>query len=173
MPLLTVEELRQHIETALEDEALQRILDDAHAALAKWAGDLVLDDYGDPEPVTETRRPNDPRLLELSMVPASVDTVDDYHGTTPTEVDAEDFVLERRFLRRIAGWWGDRVTVTYTPENDAPTRRMCLIGLSELEVNFRPGMRAQGAGPWSEAYADYQAQRVARLSTVRPATPGM
>jgi hypothetical protein len=55
MTLLTVDELRAHIETALPDSALERILASRELAMAHWAGPLELDPYeGLVEDVSET-----------------------------------------------------------------------------------------------------------------------
>jgi hypothetical protein len=40
MTLLTVDQFREHVETSLVDDAIQRLLDDAEAEIIRYAGDL-------------------------------------------------------------------------------------------------------------------------------------
>ena len=46
MGLLTVAELREHVESALPDTALERLLAGCELAIAQWAGPLSFDEDG-------------------------------------------------------------------------------------------------------------------------------
>lgn len=174
MALLTTDEIREHVETALPDSALGRLLASAEQAVAGWAGPLGFDEDGAVLEVTDTLSAPGRPLLRLRQVPTAITSVTDATGTSETVLDASAYRVEDRYLRRLGGRaWGDRTTVTYTPFDDSATRRTVLIGLVALEVNFQPGMASQGAGPWSETYSRYLRQRDELLSVLPAADPPM
>lgn len=172
MGLLTVDELREHVETALPDAAVGRLLASAEEAIAGWAGPLVLDDEGAVGEVTETVSAPGRTLLRLRQAPTAVTSVTDATGLAATVVDPTGYRVEDRHLRRLGiATWGERTTVTFTPVDDSATRRTVLVQLVQLELNFQPGMASQGAGPWSESYTRYARQRNELLRVVHPADP--
>jgi hypothetical protein len=172
MPLLTVDELREHVETALPDTALERILASCELAITQWAGPLTFDEDGAVEDVTESVNAPGRALLLLRQAPTAVTSVLDVHGGFETDVDPSDVRIEGRYLRRLAmALWGERTVVTYTPTDDSAIRRTALIQLVQLELNVQPGMASQGAGAWSESYGKYLRQRNELLRAIRPADP--
>ncbi len=56
MTLLTVAEVREHVESALPDTALERILAGCELAIAQWAGPLTFDEDGAIVPVVDVVR---------------------------------------------------------------------------------------------------------------------
>lgn len=174
MGLLTVDELREHVETALPDTALERILASCELAVAQWAGPLTFDEDDQVEDVTESVNAPGRTLLLLRQAPTAVVSVLDVHGGIETEVDPSDVRIEGRHLRRLGmALWGDRTVVTYTPIDDSAIRRTVLVQLVQLELNVQPGMASQGAGPWSETYGKYLRQRNELLRAIRPADPSV
>jgi hypothetical protein len=172
MGLLTVAQLREHVETSLPDTALERILASCELAITAWAGPLELDLDDAVTDVTETVAAPGRALLRLRQVPTAVTTVVDVHRGIETTLDSDDCRAEDRYLRRLGDrTWGKRTTVTYTPFDDSAVRRMVLVQLCQLELNVQPGMAAQGAGPWSETYGKYLRQRDELLRAIRPADP--
>lgn len=172
MPLLTVDELREHVETALPDTALERILASCELAITQWAGPLSFDEHGAVEDVTETVNAPGRTLLLLRQAPTAITSVTDVHGGIETDVDPTDMRIEGRLLRCLAmALWGERTVVTYTPADDSAIRRTVLVQLVQLELNVQPGMASQGAGPWSESYGKYLRQRNELLRAIRPADP--
>ena len=172
MGLLTVDELREHVETALPDTALERILASCELAITQWAGPLTFDEDGQVEDVTEPVNAPGRTLLLLRQAPTAVASVVDIQRGIESDVDATDVRIEGRYLRRLAmALWGDQTVVTYTPTDDSAIRRTVLIQLVQLELNVQPGMASQGAGPWSESYGKYLRQRNELLRAIRPADP--
>ena len=105
-------------------------------------------------------------------MPTAIASVVDIHVGIETEVDASEYRIEERYLRRLAmALWGEWTRVTYTPIDDSAVRRTVLVQLCQLELNVQPGMASQGAGPWSESYGKYLRQRNELLRAIRPADP--
>jgi len=172
MGLLTVAELREHVETSLPDSALERILAGGELVIAQWAGPLSFDEDGLIVEVTDVASAPGRTLLRLRQVPTAIASVVDIHVGIETEVDASEYRIEERYLRRLAmALWGEWTRVTYTPIDDSAVRRTVLVQLCQLELNVQPGMASQGAGPWSESYGKYLRQRNELLRAIRPADP--
>jgi hypothetical protein len=170
--LLTVAQLREHVETSLPDTALERILASCELAIADWAGPLELDDDDAVVAVTETVPAPGRTLLQLRQVPTEVTSVVDLHRGVETTLDASAWRVEDRYVRRLGDrTWGERTTVTFTPFDNSAVRRTVLVQLCQLELNVQPGMAAQGTGPWSETYGKYLRQRDELLRAIRPADP--
>src|SRR5689334_11048517 len=107
MTLLTVDELREHITTTLVDAALQRLLDDAEAAIVQFAGPVAsvteLVDGGGSTIVLA--RPIDSAGAVTTVIERST-------GFSPIELLVNDWALRGRFvLERLrtgtngATWW--------------------------------------------------------------------
>jgi hypothetical protein len=171
MGLLSVDELREHVETALPDSALERLLASAEQAISAWAGPLEFDEDA-VQAVTETVSAPGRTLLRLRQVPAAITSATDATGADETLLDAAEYRISDRYLRRLGGaTWGERTTVVYAPADDSATRRTVLVQLVQLELNVQPGMASQGAGSWQESYGRYLRQRNELLRAIRPADP--
>jgi hypothetical protein len=171
MGLLTVAQLREHVETSLPDTALDRILAACEQAIATWAGPLEVDEDGVVADVSERLWAPGRTLLRLHQLPVAVTSVTDVVNGTETVLDPSAYRLEGRLLRRLGGTFGEWTTVVYTPTDDSATRRAVLVQLCQLELNVQPGMASQGAGGWSESYRTYLRQRDELLRAIRPADP--
>jgi hypothetical protein len=172
MPLLTVAQLREHVETSLPDTALDRILASCEQAIATWAGPLELDEGGAVGDVTERVWAPERVLLRLHQLPTAITSVTDVRDGIETLLDPSGYRLVDCYLRRLGGvTWGEWTSVVYTPTDDSAIRRTMLVQLCQLELNVQPGMAAQGAGPWSETYGAYLRQRNELLRAIRPADP--
>jgi hypothetical protein len=172
MTLLTVAELREHVESALPDTALERILAGCELAIAQWAGPLSFDEDGAIEEVADVASAPGRVLLRLRQAPAAVSSVVDIHGDVESELEPTAYRIEERYLRRLGGAvWGQWTRVTHVPVDDSAVRRTVLIQLVQLELNVQPGMASQGAGPWTESYGKYLRQRNELLRAIRPADP--
>ncbi len=172
MALLTVAELREHVESALPDTALERLLAGCELAIAQWAGPLSFDEDGHVVEVVDVARAPGRALLRLRQAPATVFSVLDIHGGVESELEPSAYRVEERYLRRLGdGVWGEWTRVTHAPVDDSAVRRTVLIQLVQLELNVQPGMASQGVGPWSESYGKYLRQRNELLRAIRPADP--
>jgi hypothetical protein len=171
MALLTVAQLREHVETSLPDAALDRILASAEQAIATWAGPLEVDEDGVVADATERLWAPGRTLLRLHQLPTAVTSVTDLVNGVETLLDPSAYRLEGRYVRRLGGTFGEWTIVVYTPTDDSATRRAVLVQLCQLELNVQPGMASQGAGGWSESYRTYLRQRDELLRAIRPADP--
>ena len=171
MGLLTVAQLREHVETSLPDTALERILAACEQAIATWAGPLELDEDDIVADVTERVWAPGRVLLRLHQMPTAITSVTDVRDDVETLIRPSAYRTEGRYLRRLGGVTGEWTTVVYTPTDDSAVRRTVLVQLCQLELNVQPGMAAQGAGPWSETYGAYLRQRNELLRAIRSADP--
>jgi hypothetical protein len=165
MELLTVDQFREHTETALGNDAIQRLIDDAIAAINDHCGTVVFDDYM----VGEELIFNDygvwagKRILHLDYVPSSITSVMDVDTLgTETELvegDDEDWVQDGKILRRRSGVWGRHTRVTYMPNTAYSQRQALAIKLVDLSINIQPGQGFAGAATWQETFKDYEQEK--------------
>jgi hypothetical protein len=160
MGILTPDELREHVETALDDVALQRILDGAEADMAVHGGTLTAT-LDAPDDVTEVFYPA-PKTLYLTLASraeaitsVTVDAV---------ELDAADYEVHRgNELHLVSGYywyWTDDIVVVYEPTlEELQRRRMALVNLCKLYINADPGTSFQGAATWQTTVSDFEEQK--------------
>ncbi len=169
--LLSIQELREHFETALEDSALQRILDASEKAIDKaCTAQPLTDDV--PDTLTEVYV-MDPQRTRLTLNFAPVGAL-----TSVTELwfDADDellvvdddYYVDDNVVIRRGAYWGLRVQVVYEPESEVDLRRAILIQLCQLEINIQPGQSFTGAATWQETYQDYEEQKQRLLWSLCP-----
>lgn len=152
MPILTVDELREHISTDLGDPALERLLDAAEELIVQRAG------------TTGSRDEllgGGSRFITLAKPASSIGSIveSDAINDTTTLV-ANDYRLYSgdMLIERLAtgdhprSTWDREVTVTYTPVSDDATRAQVQIALCELALNHHPGLTSQQIGQWQETY---------------------
>lgn len=166
--ILTPDQFREHVTTAVEDDALKRLLDAAEATILEVAGppgaevvELVEGGYG---------------RIVLSRPAAEIVSVRDGGGTTWTDRTVTDdytFVPTSIIRRTFAYRWLPWVEVTYVPANDAALRMQAQIKLVELDLNNPAGIQQNSVGPFSEQYvADYEQERQDILASLIN-SPGM
>ena len=174
MAILTVDELREHVETSLGDSAVQRLLDGTEALIVARAGpsgavtELVDGGY---------------RFITLSRPAGSVASVverytDDDQLTLSATVN-DDYLIHPggTVVERLTGGTNSahrfrgRVYVTYTPAGDDDLRALVQIQLCKLEIAFTPGLAMTVIGSWTEQYqqgASYEEQQEDILSILDP-----
>jgi len=150
MTLLTVSELREHVQTSLVDDALERLLDDAEASIVKHAGDLA--------DVTEFVDGGGPTLV-LRRRADSITSVVESFGVGDVTLATNDwrargaYVLERlRTGTNPRSSWRGPVQVVYEPEDDTATRKIVQLDLIKLEIANNPGLAAETVGSWTQQY---------------------
>lgn len=153
--------LREHIETDLGDDALDRLIADAYAFCEERAGkqgeQAVVLDGGErylmlPFPISDT---GDIEIVERI-------------GDEETTVDPSDWRWNGgRTLERLNGgdlvFWGyahpgGDVVVTYTPKSDADMRDRVVIDLCKLAIQHT-GLHAERAGDYSSTHPEYARER--------------
>ena len=155
MTLLTVDQLREHIVTSLVDDAIQRLLDDAEAAIVAYAGPVGS--------ITELVPGGGLNIVLSRPIDAAGDVasvIERATSSSPSTLATDDWALRGSFvLERLrtgtngASWWRDRVSVTYTPIDDTATRKIVQVDLVRLEIAFNPALASETVGSWTQTYA--------------------
>lgn len=162
--IITVADLREHVETDLPESAIQRLLDDADQ--------LVVDTYGAHGPAVQTDDLYGDSGSEYVFPTRPVDavtTVTEYTSETlSTVLDPTDYrvlhngqsLLRLRNGSNPSVGWPYRVVVVYviaTTEN--PRRRGAVIDLVRLSINHSSGLRSEQAGDYSVSYGNSEEER--------------
>ena len=139
--LITVGQLREHVETDLSDEALERLIDSADAEIIRAYGPHDGERTVTLYPVLR----QSPYLLTLPSPAANVSLITE--GTDDTV--SADYTVEYngRVLLKSKSRWLPPVDVTYTPVADNPRRIMALIDLVKLEVQYS-GLASERVGSY-------------------------
>jgi hypothetical protein len=167
MSLITIDELKTHVETDLTDAALQRIIDSQEA--------LIVRRLGAHEVQCQVFSPNYQRVLYPYRKVSSITSIVEEVGDTETTLAADDYAVTadgRRIDRKQDGtnprrFWGERVTVTYAPEGQADERKMVLIDLCKLTIEYN-AKKSESTGDHSESAKDYTKEREEVLSSLAP-----
>lgn len=140
--ILTVAQFREYVPTALEDDAVQRLLDAAESLILQAAGPPGQD-------VIETVDGSTSRIV-LARPAAALVAVREVGADT--DLATTDYTLDSPYVvrRENASRWGARVRVTYTPAFDAALRTAVQAQLTEAFINYRPGLQQTTAGNWNE-----------------------
>lgn len=167
--ILNNAQLGEHIEHDLSDNALQR-LNDAETA-------EILRRFGSVTTATELLPGGTRRLiLKQKLGSDGITSVTETVGTTDTILAADDYRLwyGGAMLERLddgtnpRSRWGNRVSVVYVPENRLAQRRLVLINLVKLAIEYR-GLKSEGvgAGDYSMTVLEYNAERENLLRSLR------
>ena len=151
MAILDPGEFREHVTTALEDDALQRLLDAAEAEIVRFAGE--------PGAATDIRDGRG-RFVTLSRPAASITSITETPWSTGTTLAADDYLLypSGLVIERLPGGthsrshWHGRVTVVYTPVDDEAIRVGVQLDLVNLALNYSPGAGMEVIGSWTEQF---------------------
>ncbi len=170
MPLLTVEQLREHIKTTLADDAVQRLLDANEAEIIRR--------FGSGTTVTETLYPLGHGYLFLSWPAAAITTVSEtrYGVTTVLAVNDYSHAAGSHILRRLdtgtnSYWAWDLVTITYTVTDATAERRRVLIRITQFDIENRPGIGSQSTADQSISYSSrLEDERDEAFNALRAAT---
>lgn len=159
MALLTVAELRQHLETDLTDQALQRLLDDADAEVVRRYGPHA------PGPAVETHLGGNKYIFLRQRATAIQSVSETVRGVTTVLTSSDYRVLGGgRYLERLTSgpnprvYWGDFITVTFEPYDDRPQRRRVIIDLVRLALEYN-ALESVDVGDYSARSLDYQRER--------------
>lgn len=148
MTILSIDALRQRIETPASDSALGDLLDRIEADIVRHLGNPYVNAT---TPVSETHR-GDGYSLFLKRRILSVDTVTEYilgaSGWTPQALtEGSDFLVwndEGRLERRQMGWRA-RVVVAYVPQDDRPAWKEAELDLARIALS-RSALKSESVG---------------------------
>jgi hypothetical protein len=168
---LSVADLRRHVTSALEDPALQKLLDAAYEAIAAVDGAS-----GN---VTEHVRSGSGPLLMLGHTASAIVSVTEDATGAPIALTATDYALRPSgsLLERLhtgpnpASYWRGRVDVVYARQDRDAMRDSAAISLVKLDLNYSPGTISEQIGDWQETKANnsvmnYQVERETILATL-------
>ena len=158
--LLTLAEVREHLETDLSDEALERLVDAADYDIIAVAG---------PHDGARTVELNGNSCELLMPWPVfSIASVEEsYHFSDYETVSADDYSLayNGRVLIHKTGW-KPRVKVEYTPQATNAKRVTALLQLVALLIEYSP-FSNQSDGVYSQSRLTYASERNRMLNSVR------
>jgi hypothetical protein len=168
---LSVDQVRERVETSLSDEALDSLLAAQYTAIASK--------FGPEGPITELLTGDAGDLLLLSRPAASISEVVEMGA----ELDPDDYALQTRHLlvRLSTGpnpsrRWRGRIGITYAIAGDPEERDRIALALVGLELNHKPGITSIKIGQFSEAYGQgarsYPEEREAIFASYHAAPGG-
>lgn len=154
MSLVTPSEVRVLVQTSLNDEKLQTIIDREEFDIVERFGAHYGETNSVPVTVIETLEGDAQCSLFLRRRIASVSAIVD-DGTTLTTSSYRLWGKQGRIERLPRGaTWGDVVQVTYVPYDDNSTRKSVIIELVRLALN-RTAMKSESiGGEYSYSAAD-------------------
>lgn len=172
MALLTLVQLKEHIEAELADDALQRLLDAAEQTVEERFGVVTLqvDKYvvddslypeGRDQSVILTREAGSITTVTEQLFSAAADTL-----------AADDYDLRGLLLERLDTGtnprqkWGHRVIVTYVPFDDSSQRIPVIVNLVKLELAYR-GQKSEKAGDYNMDSREYHKERESILGALK------
>lgn len=151
--ILTPDQLREHVESSLGDDALQRLLDGTEQLIDRHAGSSGT--------VTELLGGSGSRLVTNRPI-GSLSTIKERYGETNQVTLAADdwrlvstggYVIERRSGgTNSRSTWNPHTQVVYTPVDDLDLRALVQLGLIEIKTNVTPGLTMKTIGAWTEQY---------------------
>ena len=171
--LVTVEQVREHLGTNSTDtDELQRLIDDDDAEVVRRCGPHKIDGA-----LTDVLRGGSVRLFPSQAV-EGITSVTETAWDTVTVLSHDDYRTwyGGRMLERLSNGshpradWGERVELTYTPVDTDPQRRMAIIRLVRLGLQYS-GLQSESVGPYSAQSLDYAKEREAILKQLCPGTP--
>ena len=171
--LVTKEQVQEHLKSNLPlGDYLQRLIDDADEAVVSRCGPHSIN-----SPVTEVLTGGSFRLFPEQAV-AEVIGVTETVGSISEVLSPDDYrswYRGRMLERRSNGTnprtsWGHRVELMYTPVDNDAQRRLAVIRLVQLGLQYT-GLRSAGIGPYSSQNLDYTRERDAILNQLCTGTP--
>lgn len=164
--LITPAILREHVETDLSDDALQRIIDAEEAEIIRR--------FGENATQVEEFAVGGLPLLFLSRPVASITSVVERVSDDDTTLTTNDYHHDgRNVLRRIytdadnpANTWGGRVTVTYVPRDMNAQRIKVLIDVCRLNLQYT-GLEREAAGDYAATNLDFTMEREKLFAQLR------
>ena len=171
--LLTIADVRTHVETDLTDPALTRLNDDADATVIERFGPLDTDT--EQFFVNSGDYPNGrDKFINLSRKPANVTSItEQFFDNAATVLSADDYELVGSQLRRLdtgtnpGTVWGHVVNVVFVPYDTTKTRKVVIIDLIKLEVEYR-GLSSEAAGDYKMSAPKYHDEKEAILKRLAP-----
>lgn len=179
MSLLTVAQFREHVTTTLGDDAVQRLLDDAEAAVVAYAGEVGA--------ATEIVTGGNAHIVTNRPISGVTSILERYGIASSLTLASNDWekvsaftIYRRRDGTNQASYFRGPVRIAYTPVDDSASRIAVIIALVKFEMTHSPGLVRQEIEGWSETYRiigdlgnAYTAAREDILASLRSSYGGM
>ena len=172
--LVTADQVREHIgsNSTDTDELLTRLIEEADAEVVRRCGPHKIDGS-----LTDVLRGGSVRLFPSQAV-EGITSVTETVWDTATVLSPDDYRTwyGGRMLERLSNGsypradWGERVELTYTPVDTDPQRRMAIIRLVQLGLQYS-GLKSESVGPYSAQSLDYAEEREAILKQISTGVP--
>lgn len=166
MALLSVSEAREHVETDLTDSALSTVIDAQDQEITFRLGEISSQvDRLEPGPGSKVIYPTR-RIDTVTEIKEKVYPSTDLAIETETTLSADDYEVVdngRRVDRLPQGtnprtYWGDVITLTYTPYDDTKRRKRALIELIKLHLAYEGVLSERLPDYQYDSFEDYRAQ---------------
>lgn len=133
MPLLTTAQLRQHIETGVDDSELQSIIDANEQEIIRRHGEHETGSF-----IHHSDRYIPDSLIVLPRAADSIVSITEHTLDGDTLLVADDYHMHTPYiiLRRGGYYWRDHVVVEYIPRDENAIRKSVLIKLCQLDIHF-------------------------------------
>lgn len=169
---VTTQNLRDHLETDLSTNVLNRLLSDAVEYLDNLAG---------PESGSHTvELLGGGRSVRLHRKASQITEVKEIDSRgTETTLTADQYRLKYngRLLQRLQNgigdkwWWDDSVIVTYEVVDDSAKRDRVVIDLVHLAATYRGFINSESDGSYSQSrMSDYETERYRLAKSLLPST---
>lgn len=172
MALLTLVQLKEHVEAELADAALQHLLDAADQTIEERFGAITaqVDEYV----VDDNQYPDgrDQSVVLTRKAPSITTVTEQLFNDTPDTLATDDYDLRGFLLERLdtgtnpRGKWGHRVVVTYIPFDDTKQRIPVEVNLVKLELAYR-GLSSEKAGDYTMDAREYHRERESILGALK------
>ena len=170
--LVSTTMLQENVQTTLSDSALEHLIDDADEAVVRYCGP-----HNQDAPVDEILTGGSIRLFPNRAV-ESIEKTTETVGAISTDLSPDDYRswYGGRMLERLSvgphprPYWGDRVLLRYTPVSTDDQRRMAIIRLVQLGIQYT-GIQSERVGPYSAQSLDYTRERDAILKQLCTGIP--
>lgn len=169
--LIRVDELKEHVETDLSDDVIDRLIDDADAEIVKRYGPHVtqIDTFENVNAATAIYLSRN-----ASAITSVTEEVRDGEGSyTETVLASDDYKLRRNnlSLERLRdgtnprATWGHVVTIVYVPDDDGTRRIRVEIDLVRLAIEYN-ALSTEDTGDYRSSSLRYSDERESLLRTL-------
>ena len=166
--LLTLAEVREHVETGLSDDALDRLISAADAEIISYAGA-----HDDGEEIVGRINTNGVRGF-MPRVAASVSQVEDRTGDSTWVVrstDTYELTHGGRIIESLKSRFHHEIRATFLPVSTEGQRRLALIQLVKLDTQFN-ALSSENDATYATASVNYASERSRILSRLGMKSPG-
>jgi hypothetical protein len=171
-----LERVKERVETDLGDKELEALIAEAQSDIRNRYGA----DRDTEAPITvemhgETRALDLLRPLDTTEAIKVVEEVDTRYGISITELAADDYRVwngGRTLQRLVTGtnarrYWGQRVEVTYVPQDDQATRDEVTVRAVKLAIEHQ-AVSSQKVGDVQTSHLDYSSEREKIITDAAP-----